>query len=274
MDDVATSPAPTAPADARWARALVTGASSGIGEAIARQLGAAGTALVLVARSKDRLDALAEEIRERSGVEVEVLPADLADHAALGVVEARVADDNRPIDLLVNNAGYGFNGEFGERPVADEEDEILVNVLALMRLTHAAVRRMTAAGTGGVLNVASTAAFQPAAGSANYSATKAYVLSFSQSVHEEVRSKGVAVTTLCPGLTRTEFQDRGGYDVNAPGFTWQTADEVARAGLDAVARGKAVEVTGWHNKVIATSVRKLPMGAVRFLSTQVTERFS
>ncbi len=273
MDDAVTS-SPQSANTARWGRALVTGASSGIGEAMARQLGAAGTNVVLVARSKDRLDTLAAEIRERSGVVVEVLPADLANQTALGVVESRVAADDQPIDLLVNNAGYGFNGEFGEVPVADEESEILVNVVALMRLTHAAVRRMTAAGSGGVLNVASTAAFQPAAGAANYSATKAYVLSFSQSVHEEVRSKGVAITTLCPGLTRTEFQDRGGYDVTAPGFTWQTADEVARAGLDAVARGKAVEVTGWHNKVIATSVRKLPMGAVRYLSTQVTERFS
>jgi short-subunit dehydrogenase len=256
-----------------WDRALVTGASSGIGEAFARQLGAAGTALVLVARNKERLDELAAEIRFVAGATVEVLPADLADDAARSMVERRVAADAQPVDLLINNAGFGFNGEFGEIGVSDVQAEVDVNITALMRLTHAAVRRMTAAGRGTIINMSSVAAFQPSVESANYSATKAYVLSFSQSVHEEVASKGVNVCCVCPGLTRTEFQERGGYDVSSPGFTWQTADEVARAGLDAARKGRVVEVTGWHNKVLTTGTRKLPMDVVRWSSTQVTKRF-
>ena len=255
-----------------WRRALVTGASGGIGEAFARQLGAAGTDLVLVARSKDKLDLLGAEIRERSGVAVDVLAVDLGADDGLRVAEGRVAAEVSPVDLLVNNAGFGFSGDFGEIPIDDEAAVVQLNVTALMRLTHAAVRRMTAHGSGTVLNVASVAAFQPTAGNANYSATKAYVLSFSQSVHEEVAGRGVTVCCVCPGLTRTDFQGKGGYDVSTPGFTWQTADDVARSGLDAAERGRAVEVTGWHNKVLTTSVRKLPMDVVRWSSTQVGRR--
>jgi len=257
----------------KWDRALVTGASSGIGEAFARELGLVGTDLVLVARNKDRLDVLAGEIGERSRVKVQVLPADLAEPGARGLVEQRLADDAEPVDLLVNNAGFGFNGPFADVHLESAQSEIDVNVSALMRLTHAAVRRMTAAGFGTVINVASVAAFQPSAGIANYAATKAFVLSFSQSLHEETMPLGVNICCLCPGLTKTGFQDRGGYEPDTPGFTWQTADEVARAGLDAARRGRAVEVTGWHNKVLTTSTRKLPLDLVRWSSTQFSKRF-
>lgn len=257
----------------KWDRALVTGASSGIGEAFARQLGLAGTDLILVARNKARLDELAGEISERSGVRVDVLPADLADPAARRVVEKRLADDTEPIDLLINNAGFGFNGEFVDLDIEGAQSEIDVNVTALMRLTHAAVRRMTAAGAGTIINLASVAAFQPSAGSANYSATKSFVLSFSQSLHEEVSPAGVNICCVCPGLTKTDFQERGGYDVQTPGFTWQSADDVARSGLDAAERGRVVEVTGWHNKVLTTGTRKLPLDVVRWSSTQVSKRF-
>ncbi len=255
-----------------WERALVTGASSGIGEAFARQLGAAGTDLVLVARSADRLESLADELRARAGVEVEVRPADLADPARLAEVEERVASVDRPVDLLVNNAGYGTNAPFAEIPVDDEEAEIRVNVVALVRLCHAAARRMPATGGGAIVNVASVAAFQPSPTSANYSATKAYVSSFSQSLHDELKPHGVTVTALYPGLTRTEFQSRGGYRVVVPDALWQTADEVARAGLAACARGDAVEVPGWHNKALVSSVRILPMALQRRLAGQVTKR--
>jgi short-subunit dehydrogenase len=256
-----------------WQRALVTGASSGIGEAFARQLGAAGTDLVVVARSVDALESLAAEVRARAGVEVEVLPADLADPAALAEVEQRVAAVERPVDLLVNNAGFGFQGAFGEIPVDDEEAEIRVNIVALVRLSHAAARRMPATGGGAILNVSSVAAFQPAPRSANYSATKAYVTSFSQSLHEELKPKGVTVTVLCPGLTRTEFQARGGYEIGVPERFWQGADEVARAGLEACAAGRAVEVPGWHNKALVQGVRLLPMGLQRRVAAEVTRRF-
>jgi short-subunit dehydrogenase len=260
----------------RWERALITGASGGIGEAFARQLAAEGTHLVIVARSHDKLEALAAELTALHGegrVHVEVVPADLADADDLGRVEERVASVDQPIDLLINNAGYGFNDRFGQIPVEDEDAEIRVNVIALMRLCHAAARRMPATGGGGILNVSSVAAFQPAPQSANYSATKAYVTSFSQSLHDELKPAGVTVTVLHPGLTRTEFQQRGGYEIGVPDFLWQQADVVAQAGLAAVARGDAVEVPGWHNKVLVSSMRVMPMTLQRFAANQVTTRF-
>jgi short-subunit dehydrogenase len=257
----------------RWERALVTGASSGIGVEFARQLAADGTHLVLVARSTDKLEELAGELRDTHKVVVDVLSADLADGAQLATVEARVATVDQPVDLLVNNAGYGYNNPFGETPVDDEEAEIRVNVIALMRLSHAAARRMPATGGGGILNVSSIAAFQPAPESANYSATKAYVTSFSQSLHAELKDQGVHVTVLHPGLTRTEFQQRGGYNIGLPDAFWQSPGEVARAGLDAVAANDAVEVAGWQNKVLVSSVRVLPMAVQRFAAGQVTRRF-
>lgn len=256
----------------RWDRALVTGASSGIGEAFARQLGAAGTDLVVVARTEEKLRALADEVRERSGVDVEVLVADLSDAGAVAAIERRAGADHEPVDLVVNNAGYGFSGPFVDLPIDAEVAEIELNVTALVRLTHAALSRMVAAGAGNVINVASVAAFQPSPESATYSATKAFVLSFSQSVHEEVREHGVSVTCLCPGLTRTEFQERGGFQLDVPGLAWQSADLVARSGLDAAARGKPVEVPGWHNKALTAGARMMPMGPVRWASGQVTRR--
>jgi short-subunit dehydrogenase len=261
------------PEGTRWERALITGASGGIGEAFARQLAAEGTHLVIVARSNDKLEALAAELSTGGRVHVEVAPADLADADDLARVEERVASVDQPIDLLVNNAGYGFNDRFGEIPVDDEDAEIRVNVIALMRLCHAAARRMPATGGGGILNVSSVAAFQPAPQSANYSATKAYVTSFSQSLHDELKPAGVTVTVLHPGLTRTEFQQRGGYEIGVPDFLWQQADVVAQAGLAAVARGDAVEVPGWHNKVLVSSMRVMPMTLQRFAANQVTTRF-
>jgi uncharacterized protein len=261
------------PNQPRWERALVTGASGGIGEAFARRLARDGSHLVLVARSIDKLESLATELRSEGSLHVEVIPADLADGSALEAVEQRVAAVDHPVDLLVNNAGYGFNDRFGRIPVDAEDAEIRVNVLALMRLCHAAAVRMPATGGGGILNVSSVAAFQPAPQSANYSATKAYVTSFSQSLHDELKADGVTVTVLHPGLTRTQFQERGGYAIGLPDVFWQSADEVAAAGLAAVARGDAVEVPGWHNKVMVSSVRVLPMALQRFAAAQVTARF-
>jgi short-subunit dehydrogenase len=256
-----------------WERALVTGASGGIGEAFARRLAAEGTHLVLVARSVDKLEALAAELGESRQLGIEVIGADLADASDLAEVERRVASVDHPVDLLINNAGYGFNGVFGEIPVEDEDAEIRVNVVALMRLCHAAAKRMTAGGGGGILNVSSIAAFQPAPESANYSATKAYVTSFSQSLHDELKSRGVTVTVLHPGLTRTGFQQRGGYHIGLPDMFWQTPDAVAAAGIEALRSGDAVEVAGWHNKVLVSSVRVMPMALQRFAAAQVTTRF-
>jgi short-subunit dehydrogenase len=260
-----------------WNRALVTGASSGIGEAFCRQLAAAGTDLIVVARSKDKLESLAGELMRGSGskgaeVVVEVLAADLSDRDELAQVERRLADTEHPVDLLVNNAGFGFSGIFGEIPLEDEEREIQVNVTAVMRLCHAAIGRMKETGGGGILNLSSTASFQPGPGSANYSATKAYVTSFSQALHEEHKGRGIHVSTLCPGLTRTEFQTRGGYDVNVPGFFWQTADEVAAIGLRAVSSNKAVAVAGLPNKTMQVATRLAPIGVARWGAAQVLNR--
>lgn len=252
-----------------WMRALVTGASSGIGEAMARELARRGTNLVLVARNQGRLDELAAELVSAHGVDVEVLAADLADAGARAGVEARVAADERPVDLLVNNAGYGFNGIFGDTPVDDEDAEIQVNVVALMRLCHAAIGRMRGAGGGGILNVSSTASFQPGPGSANYAATKAYVSSFSQSLHEEHKGHGIVVTALCPGLTRTEFQQRGGYSVSVPDAAWQTAEEVAVIGLDAVSSGRAIVVAGILNKTLQVASRLAPLSLSRWSASQL-----
>ena len=243
-----------------WTRALVTGASSGIGRAMAQQLAEAGTELVVVARDTARLEALAEELP----IGVEVLTADLGDPDDVTRVAERLRTDTEPIDLLVNNAGLGF-----AKPTlktSDEEDEltVAVNVVALHRLSRAAGQVMVERGGGAILNVSSIAGDMPGPQSGTYNATKAFVTSFSEALHEQVKKKGVTVTALCPGLTRTEFQDRAGIpDMEAPGFVWQTADEVAAAGLEGAAAGKAVVIPGVLNKGASRLLRSLPRGVTR-----------
>ena len=238
-----------------FSRALVTGASSGIGETFARRLAARGTALVLVARRQDRLDALAKEL----DVAVEVLPADLSDPDDLHQVEERVAAPTDPVDLLVNNAGFGTSGRFASLPVEREEEEIRVNVLAVVRLTRAALPAMLRRGTGGVVNVSSLAAFQPDPGNAVYGATKAFVLSFSEAVAEELRGTGVHVQALCPGYTRTEFQTTAEYETSRiPKAVWQRAEQVVDASIAALEKGKVLCIPGPHNKVAAVGSGFLP----------------
>lgn len=244
--------------------ALVTGASAGIGAAIARELAARGNNLVVVARDTARLDTLARELMASYGGEVEVLGADLIDSSQLAKVEARVADPERPLDVLVNNAGFGTAGDFATLDVEREESEIRLNVVALVRLTRAALEPMLARGHGAILNVASLAAYQPTAHMAVYGATKAFVSSFTQAVHEEVRGTGVHVTVLCPGFTRTEFQERSGATASRlPDMAWQDAAEVARAGLDALARNSPVAVPGAMNKVAAVMADMTPTVVTR-----------
>lgn len=259
-----------------WARALVTGASGGIGEAIARRLAADGTSLVVVARSADRLEALATEVRQRNGVEVEVLAADLEDGAGLARVEERVRAADRPVDLLVNNAGYGHGGAFVDGPADVHEGMIRLNVLALVRLTHAALPGMIARGSGTVLNISSVAGFQPLPYSATYAATKAFVTSFGESVAEEVRSAGVTVTTSCPGFTRTGFQARSGIgeagDDRIPRFAWMTADAVAGATLDAARRGDPLCVPGTGYKALVAVSRPAPLWLRRRVTARLTRR--
>ena len=247
----------------RWNRALVTGASSGIGAAIARQLAADGTELVVVARDRSRLDALAAAV----DVETEVLVADLSDPADVALVAARIRSTDDPVDLLVNNAGLGFTGRYADLDQAQERGVVAVNVVALHELSHAAAVAMSATRRGGILNIASVAGYLPSAGGATYAATKAFVNSFSESLHQDLGDAGVTVTVSCPGYTRTEFHDRADIDPSEiPRFLWQDAETVAADSLAAVAAGKARVVPGTLNKIAVGFLKVAPLRLVRRLT--------
>lgn len=245
----------------RWNRALVTGASSGIGREIARQLAADGTDLVVVARDEQRLLALKSEL---DAVDVEVLVADLGQADQLDQVEERLAAPGRPIDLLVNNAGFGMGGPFVDNDMAIETDVVAVNVVALMRLAHSAAVAMSERGRGGILNVSSLAGELVAPNSAVYSATKAFVTSFSESIAEELHPAGVTVSCLLPGMTRTEFQQRAEFDTSGiPEMLWQDAPDVASEALEGLAAGRARIVPSRINKVAGGAAHTMPKVALR-----------
>lgn len=273
MSETTTPPPPSRPVDSagarapRWRTALVTGASSGIGDAFARQLAAEGSDLVIVARDLDRLEALAADLRAAHGVVVEVIGADLSAPVARAAIEKRLTEEAPPIDLLVNNAGFGTSGDFAELPIGREEQEVQVNVLAVLRLTSAALAPMIARGSGTVLNVGSIAGMYPAPGSATYCATKAFVSSFGDSVHEELRGTGVSLTTSLPGFTRTEFQSRSSWDdqSSVPKLAWLTAEKVASQSLDGAAAGKARVVPSVGYKMLVGATSPLPASSRRWL---------
>lgn len=238
--------------------ALITGASSGIGLELARLFARDGHDLVLVARREDRLRDLARQLLERHDVRATVIAADLADPAAPPEVARRVAAAGLDVEFLVNNAGYGLAGEFTRTDVTSELRMIQVNVAALSHLTKLFLSGMVAEHEGAILNVASTAGFVPGPLMAVYYATKAYVISFSEALAEELENSGVTVTVLCPGATRTEFQERAGLDLEARGFKspWVAdAARVARAGYDGMVRGKRVVIPGVFNKVMVAATR-------------------
>ncbi|NPC95961.1 SDR family oxidoreductase [Nocardioides sp. zg-DK7169] len=265
--DAAPGPVPsssTAPAPGRRT-ALVTGPTAGIGRSFATQLARAGHDLVLVARDEARLEEVAAGLRAAYGVEVEVLVADLADRDRLRVVEERLRDPARPVDLLVNNAGFGLKGRFLDNDVDTETAMLGVLVTAVMRLTHAALGPMVERGHGGVINVSSVAAFLPRG---TYSAAKAWVNSFSEWAAEEYRDRGVTVTALCPGFTRTEFHAR--MDVgrdSAPGFLWLDADELVAAALADHARGRVYSVPSLQYKAITAVARVVPSRVLQRLQS-------
>jgi uncharacterized protein len=253
--------------------ALVTGASSGIGHAFALALADRGYDLVLVARDTARLEALAKELGEAYGAGGEVLSADLSDPVGLARVEARVNDSTRPLELVVNNAGFGTSGHLVELDIGREQQEIQLNVLALVRLTHAAVSGFVARNRGGVINVSSIAAYQPTPGNATYGATKAFVSSFTQAVHEEVRGTPVRCMVLAPGFTRTEFQARNGFDSSAvPGFLWQDAATVVQHALRAYDKGRAVCVPGPLNAATAGFTGVTPQAISRRIAAVVVRK--
>lgn len=244
--------------------ALVTGASSGIGEVMAGMLADDGVSTVVVARRRDRLDDLAAR---HDGIEV--LSADLMTPEGQAAVADRITSPDAPIDLVVNNAGFGTSGAFAELDADRLAGEIELNIAALTRLSHAALSTMIPRGRGWLLNVSSIASFQAAPRLAVYAATKAYVTSLTESLHEETRGTGVKVTALCPGLTRTEFQrvsNSEHYADKFPGLVWTTAEQVARTGLDDVARGRALSVPGLLYKGVVTAGGVTPRGLARRLS--------
>jgi short-subunit dehydrogenase len=247
--------------------ALITGATAGIGAAFARRLAADGFSLVLVARDGDRLDRAAGEHRRRYGVEVETLPADLSTDEGLSAVEERLA---RGVDLLVNNAGFGHRDPFLEVPVADELTMLRVHCEAVLRLTYAALPPMRERGRGGVVNVASVAAFFSRG---TYSASKAWVVNFSASVANEIAGSGVRVMALCPGFVRTEFHERAGMDTGGiPGFLWLDADRVARAAMRDLALGRRVSVPDPRYKAIVGVGRLIPLGVTGAISARLGRR--
>ncbi|HUQ62492.1 MAG TPA: SDR family oxidoreductase [Acidimicrobiales bacterium] len=249
--------------DTSWPVALITGASSGIGETMAMQLAKTGSEVVLVARRRERLDAVAAAIGARGG-RAEVIVADLADPEDLYLVAARLSDEQRPVDLLVNNAGFGTHGPFASLPVYEEEQEVRVNVLAPIRLTRAALPGMLGRRRGGIINISSLASLQPIPYWATYAATKAYLTSFSLAVHEEVKSSGVTVLAVLPGFIRTEFQQRENLGLHTiPGPLWMSADDVSKAALRAVAKGRATCVPGLGYRVFAALSRVTPWSISR-----------
>lgn len=236
--------------------ALVTGPTAGIGLAFAHHLAASGHDLVLVARDKERLHEVAAALKDQHGVEVEVLPADLSDRAQLALVEARVADPAYPIDLLVNNAGFGLKKSFLDNDVEEEQAMLDVLVTAVLRLSHAALKAMVARGKGGVINVSSVAGYLPRG---TYSAAKAYVTKMSEWADLTYRDKGVRTMALCPGFTRTEFHNRMEVQRDsAPAWMWLDADVLVGVALKDFERGKSVSVPDVRYKVLSTVAKYTP----------------
>jgi short-subunit dehydrogenase len=254
--------------------ALVTGSSSGIGAAFARELARRGHDLVLVARTESRLAELAAQLDTEHGTKVEVLGADLETDAGVARVAERLTDADRPVELLVNNAGFATSGRFHELPVDQEGAEIHLNVIAVVELTHAALGPMVARGHGGVINVSSIGAYAPTPLSATYCATKAFVSSFTNAVHEELRGTGVKAMVLAPGFTRTEFHVRAGIENTdqTPGFLWQSSDEVAEAAMKTYDKGRAVCLPGALNTIAAAFSASVPAGVSRRIAGMVAKR--
>lgn len=250
--------------------ALVTGASSGIGTAIARVLAARGHGVTLVARREERLRELAAELS--GAVRAEVIGCDLADPAARDRMAGEIESRGLHVEVLVNNAGFGSYGNFVDAEREREVEMVRLNVEAVVDLEARYLPRMVGRGRGAVINVASTSAFQPLPGSATYAATKAFVLHHGDALHAELKGSGVTVTSVCPGPVRTEFIEQagmGGAEENTPGAVWMSADDVAEQAVEAAERGRRVIVPGALNQAGAL----LGQHAPRALLLPFTKRF-
>lgn len=226
--------------------ALVTGASSGIGREFARQLAQRGHGVTLVARRADRLEELAEELRAKRRIRAEVIPADLTDEAATDRLIDQIADRGLDVEVLVNNAGFGIYAPFGSLDLDQEYRQIALLVRAVVQLTGRVLPGMVERGRGAIIDMSSTAGFQPLPGNANYSACKAFVLTHAEALHDELKPRGITVTAVCPGPVRTEFQETSdaAFADRLPGFVWVAPDRVARDGLHAAERGKRMVIPG------------------------------
>ncbi len=244
--------------------ALITGASSGLGEEFALQLAREKRSLVLVARREDRLREVAERARKAGAGEVTILASDLSRPDAAAEIHAKTSAAGIAVDYLVNNAGFGTRGRFDRLPLEREIEEINLNVGALVALTRLFLPTMIADRRGTIVNVASTAAFQPVPWMATYAATKAFVLSFSEALSSELQGSGITVLALCPGPTRTEFQQVASVENAAvPSFAYMDAATVVREAISAARRGKALKINGVINAIMAESTRFAPRGLVR-----------
>jgi len=247
------------------ALAVITGATSGIGAAFARRLAADGYNLVLHGRRKERLDALAEELRDEHGASVEVLIAELADEQGIQVVEERIKRAEN-LEVLLNNAGFGIHGLFHEAGAETHEEMIAVHVRACVRFAHAALPAMLARKRGAIISVSSVAAFMPSPGSVNYGATKAYLTAFSEGLHMELKGTGVRVQALCPGYTRTEFHSRRGIDTSRiPDGLWMSAESVVDESLKCLKRDRVICIPGRKYRFFIWLAKWLPQSWFRKL---------
>jgi short-subunit dehydrogenase len=247
--------------------ALVTGGTSGIGAAFARNLAARGYDLVLVARSKDRLESMATELRAM-GRDVEILLADLSDRKAVDRVAARLEDPARPIDMLVNNAGFGVHTALIDPDVSAHDRGFEVMCRAVLVLSGAAARGMLPRRRGAIVNVSSTAGFITMG---SYSALKAWVTSFTEGLSVELKGSGITVTALCPGWVRTEFHERAGIRSSSiPNSLWVDAEPLVRAALRDVDRGKVISIPTIRYRVLIWLARHAPKSAIRAISGSIS----
>jgi short-subunit dehydrogenase len=251
--------------------ALSTGSTAGIGAAFARRLAADGHNLVLVARDTKRLREQATELHDRHGIEAEVLTADLAEDKGIESVADRLGDRKNPVDLLVNNAGFGNKGRYLDVPMADELRMLKVHCEAVLRLTSAATEAMRERGRGGVVNVASVAAFVPRG---TYGASKAWVVQFSQGAARDLAGSGVRLMALCPGFVRTEFHERAGMGTdNIPAWMWLDADKLVAAALNDLARGKTVSIPDPRYKALMGAAKLVPRGMLGAVSSRTGRKY-
>ncbi|MFE0172783.1 SDR family NAD(P)-dependent oxidoreductase [Streptomyces sp. NPDC059002] len=251
--------------------ALITGSTAGIGAAFARRLAGDGHNLVLVARDTKRLQEQATELHDRHGIEAEVLTADLSTDKGIELVEERLSRPREPVDLLINNAGFGNKGRYLDVPMSDELTMLKVHCEAVLRLTSAAVKSMRERGRGGVVNVASVAAFVPRG---TYGASKAWIAQFTQGAAKDLAGSGVRLMALCPGLVRTEFHERAGMGTsNIPKWMWLDADKLVAAALSDLARGKSLSIPDPRYKALMGVAKVTPRSLLGGITSRTGRKY-